>query len=580
MQTSIKRLSVISGFTLLLALLIVNAVITKSQLDRQVATGLWVVHTNQVQLKVSETLELLTDAETGQRGFLYTGEEQYLAPYDVAVRQIPTTINELAGLTADNPRQQAAIRRLRPLASKKLSELADTIALYRSGKVDEARRLVLSNSGLRTMEDLRALVGGMLEEESGLEREREASYRATIRLTLTSIYLTTILAACGLVLLAYFILRQMNLRERHASEMRAREEWFRVTLTSIGDAVIAADQNGHVTFMNPVAEGLTGRSTAAVKGRSIVDVFPIFNESTMAPVDNPVARVIAEGRAMGLANHTVLRRADGALTPIDDSAAPIRDDAGNLVGVVLVFRDVTNNRKTERVLRHTEKLSAAARLSATVAHEINNPLEAAINLVYLIKLNPALPEDAIRNLAQVEQELDRVAHITRQTLGFFRDKNAPGPVHLEPLIESVLRIYSNKMASKTITIDRRFKDCPPILGAETEIKQVVSNLISNAADAVAVGGVITIHLECIEESGKTAIHLLVEDDGPGVAENHKDRIFEPFFTTKQDVGTGLGLWVSREIVERHGGTIQLRKRENGAQGAAFSIAFEAAPHEA
>jgi PAS domain S-box-containing protein len=578
MQIRFKRFGVITGFALLLAVLIVNAVITKKQLDQQIATGLWVVHTRQVQLKISETLVLLTDAETGQRGFLYTGEERYLAPYDLAVRQIQPRIDELSGLTADNPRQQAAIRQLHQLARDKLGELASTIALYRSGKADEARKLVLSDRGLHTMEQVRAVVAGMEDEESRLERDRDASYRGTIALTLTSIYLTTVLATSGLVLLAFFILRHLKLRERHAHEMRAREEWFRVTLTSIGDAVIATDQNGQVTFLNPIAEGLTGFSTARAMGKNILELFPIFHESTMAPVDNPVARVIAEGRATGLANHTVLRRGDGVLTPIDDSAAPIRDDSGKLIGVVLVFRDITNDKKTERVLRNTEKLSAAARLSATVAHEINNPLEAAVNLVYLTKMNPALPEDAVRQLTQVEQELDRVAHITRQTLGFFRDKNAPGPVKLEAIIDSVLRIYANKMASKNITIHRRFEDCPPISGIESEIQQVVSNLISNAADAAATGGVVTITLECIERAGKNTVHLMVEDDGPGVPDEHRDRIFEPFFTTKQDVGTGLGLWVSREIIERHGGTIELVKREDGAQGAAFSVAFEAAPH--
>jgi PAS domain S-box-containing protein len=386
-----------------------------------------------------------------------------------------------------------------------------------------------------------------------------------------------VLAALGLVLLAYFIIRQLNLRERHAREMRAREEWFRVTLTSIGDAVIATDQNGLVTFLNPVAEALTGFTTAQALNKNILDTFPIFNETTLAPVTNPVARVIAEGRAMGLANHTVLRRVDGSLTPIDDSAAPIRDDNGNLIGVVLVFRDITHEKKTERLLRNTEKLSSAARLSATVAHEINNPLEAAVNLVYLTKLNPALPDDAIRQLTQVEQELERVAHITRQTLGFFRDRNAPGPVKLEALIDSVLRIYSNKMMSRNITVLRQFKECPPISGVETEIKQVVSNLISNAADAAPAGGTITISLECVEKTGKAIIHMKVEDNGPGVPDEHKDRIFEPFFTTKQDVGTGLGLWVSREIIERHGGSIHLVKRDDGTQGAAFRVAFDAVP---
>ena len=430
------------------------------------------------------------------------------------------------------------------------------------------------------MDNFRAVLGNMQSEEDRLERQRESSYRADITRTSASIYFTTTLAACGLILLAYFILRQMGLRERHTREIRAREEWFRVTLKSIGDAVIATDQKGLVTFMNPIAEALTGFTTAGAMGRHILDIFPIFHESTMAPVDNPVAKVIAERRAMGLANHTVLRRTDGTLTPIDDSAAPIWGDSGDLIGVVLVFRDITNDRKTERVLRNTEKLAAAARLSATVAHEINNPLEAAVNLVYLAKTDPALPEDASGQLTQAEQELERVAHITRQTLGFFRDKNAPGPVKLEELIDSVIRIYSNKLVSKKITVHRHFEKCPPIRGVESEIKQVISNLISNAADAVSPGGAIKIGLKCIEGAGKTTVQMLVEDDGPGVADEYKERIFEPFFTTKEDVGTGLGLWVSREIIERHGGTIQLVARENGSLGAAFSVGFEAVKQEA
>ena len=372
----------------------------------------------------------------------------------------------------------------------------------------------------------------------------------------------------------------MNLRERHGREIRSREEWFRVTLRSIGDAVIATDRDGRVSFMNPVAEALIGLSTREAAGKNILDVFPIFHESTMAAVDNPVSRVIAERRAMGLANHTVLKRKDGVLTPIDDSAAPIWDDAGELVGVVLVFRDITNDRKTERVLRNTEKLSAAARLSATVAHEINNPLEAAVNLVYLVKTDPTLPPDASEQLAQAENELERVAHITRQTLGFFRDKNAPGEVDLESMIESVLRIYSNKLMSKRITVHRQFSPCPPIHAVESEIKQVVSNLISNAADAVRTGGNITLRLKCAEDDEKITVHMIVEDDGPGIVEEHRERIFEPFFTTKQDVGTGLGLWVSREIIERHGGTIELVERENGSLGAAFSVGFEAVKQEA
>ena len=577
MQTRFKRFSVIGGFVILLAILVADAYVTKRQLDEQVETGHRVSHTRQAQLQIGEVESLLIDAETGQRGFLYTGDEQYLAPYNRAVTQIDSHINTLAELTSDNPRQQSAIPNLRALAQSKLGELASTIDLYRSGKQDEARTLVLSDAGLRTMNQIRNVIAGMDSEEDSLEAKRSAAYRRNIAVTTACIYLTTALAVAGLILLAYYILREMNLREQHAQEMRAREEWFRVTLTSIGDGVIATDQNGHVTFLNPIAEELTGITTASAAGRNILDIFPIFNESTMAPVENPVAKVIEHDRAMGLANHTVLRKPNGALTPIDDSAAPIRDDNGKLIGVVLVFRDITNNRKTERVLRNAEKLGAAARLSATVAHEINNPLEAAVNLVYIARLDPHAPAAVIQQLTQAEQELERVAHITRQTLGFFRDDHEPEPIELESLVGSVFRLYANKFISKRIRIERHFGKCPPIRGVQNEVKQVLSNLISNAADAVPMGGTIIVTLRCIEEAGRTTVHMLVEDDGPGVAEEHKERIFEPFFTTKQDVGTGLGLWVSREIIERHGGSIALAERENGSRGAAFDVIFEVLP---
>ena len=465
MQTRFKRFSVIGGFAILLAILVADAYVTKRQLDQQIETGLWVTHTRQVQLQISEVESLLKDAETGQRGFLYTGDDQYLGPYNQAIAKVDSHINALAELTSDNPRQQSAVADLRGLVRTKLDELASTIALYRSGKQDDARKLVLSDAGLVTMDKIRAVIDVMQGEESSLEAIRSAAHRKNILLTTACIYLTTTLAVIGLILLAYYILRETNLRERHAQEVRTREEWFRITLTSIGDGVIATDQNGNVTFLNPIAEDLTGITTASASGKNILEIFPIFNETTMAPVDNPVAKVIALGRAMGLANHTVLRKPDGTLTPIDDSAAPILDDDGKLIGVVLVFHDISSDRKTERVLRNAEKLGAAARLSATVAHEINNPLEAAVNLVYIARIDPQAPAAVIQLLTQAEQELERVAHITRQTLGFFRDNNEPEPIELESLVGSVFRLYSNKFVSKKIRIERhsvnalRFGEC-------------------------------------------------------------------------------------------------------------------------
>jgi PAS domain S-box-containing protein len=572
MQKLYRQFSVITGFVLLLILLIVNTYITRRQFGIQVADQTWVSHTRQITLELTQTESLLKDAETGQRGFLYTGDRKYLAPYHDAISQIEPHIDQLAQLTSDNPRQQANVKLLRSLVHDKLTELAQTISLFTSGKPGEAKALVLSDVGKSKMDDIREVIRKMDEEENSLEVARSVAYQKSIQTTVACIYLASLIAALGLIVLAYYILREMNLREKHARQIEEREEWFRVTLTSLGDAVIATDERGRVTFLNPLAERLTGIEVELARGKMIQEVFPIFNESTHLPVENPVKKVMELGHVVGLANHTVLRHRNGTLIPIEDSAAPIRDSKDNLIGVVLVFRDATYERKSQEILRKTEKLAAAARLSATVAHEINNPLEAIGNLLYLAKGTQGLPAFAFEQMTLAEQELERVSHITRQTLGFYRETKVPNRVEVRSLIESVLKLYSNKLKTKNITVECDLGACPPIRGLEGELKQVISNLISNAADAVSDGGTIRVILSCIEISDGRVIQVLIEDDGPGIAEEHIDKIFEPFFTTKKDVGTGLGLWVTKEIIDRHGGTVMAHsQREASSRGTVFKV---------
>ena len=266
------------------------------------------------------------------------------------------------------------------------------------------------------------------------------------------------------------------------------------------------------------------------------------------------------------------------LIPIEDSAAPIRDNQHNLIGVVLVFRDATQERRAQEILRKTEKLAAASRLASTVAHEINNPLEAVGNLIYIAQGTPGLPTEAADQLALVEHELERISHITRQTLGFYRESNTPDRVELPALIDSVIRLYANKLKAKNINIQRDFDQCPPVHGLSGELRQVVSNLISNAADAVGDRGTICVRLKCVEGSAGQIVQMVIEDDGPGIRAEHRERIFEPFFTTKKDVGTGLGLWVTKEIINRHGGTIEIFSGEDQRPvGAVFKILLPCTP---
>jgi PAS domain S-box-containing protein len=571
MRLIYRRFSVIGGFAVLLAVLLINTAVTRRQIAVQDSNQAWVEHTQRVQLELTTVESLLKDAETGQRGYLYTGEARYLEPYNIAVQQIDSHITTLAELVTDNPKQLSHVMTLRTLSRVKLEELATTIALFGEGRKDEARGIVLSDMGKRTMDQVRAQTAEMAREESSLESARLEAVSSSTRSLMRTLYLATALAIAGLVFLALYILREMDQREKHAAEIRQREEWFRVTLASIGDAVIATDEHGTVIFINPVAEELTGIGLRQAQGQPIHKVFPIFNEQTRNPVDNPVAKVLELGRVMGLANHTILQHADGHMIPIEDSAAPIFDDARKLRGVVMVFRDVTGEKQAQEVLRKAEKLAAAGRLAATVAHEINNPLEAVCNLIYIVKNTNSLPEDTVGYLNMAEQELERVSHITRQTLGFYRDSSEAGPVVLSAVIESVLRLYENKLKSKNIAVEIEPSDCPPIHALQGEIKQLIANLISNAADAVAPGGNIRISMTPAKQSN--GVEVTIADDGPGVPEKNKAHIFEPFFTTKEDVGTGLGLWVSKEIAERHGGKIELSPDHHSDLGGAVFVVF-------
>jgi PAS domain S-box-containing protein len=566
-----KRFGVIAGFAILLMLLAINTAVLRHQLAIQVGNQEWFSRSRRVVQELRNTESLLKDAETGQRGYLYTGKLEYLAPYTLATTEIDSHFENLTQQIGDNPQEQSRAADLRGLVHQKLAELAQTISLYQSGDLTGAKALVMSDKGFNIMESIRSLARQMEEEEASVGEVRRATYQKSVRLTISCIYAASAIAALGIVLLAFYIIHEMHQRERDAASLRESEEWFRVTLSSIGDGVIATDEQGRVSFLNPVAERLTGTSLTQAHGMKIGDVFPIFSEATNKPVENPVDKVLAAGDIVGLANHTVLRHREGHLLPIEDSAAPIKDDSGQVIGVVLVFHDASRERSLQEVLRRTEKLATAARLAATVSHEINNPLEAIGNLIFIARTNPETPHKVVEQLRLAEQELARVSHIARQTLGFYRESTLPTPVHIPTLIQSVLALYANKLQTKQIQTQLTLEECPPITGLAGEIQQLISNIISNAIDAVPAKGTLKIETLLMATGDDKSIQFRVEDDGPGIAPENLPRIFEPFFTTKKDVGTGLGLWVCKEIAERHGGSVQAQSSGNGSKGAVFTV---------
>jgi CHASE3 domain sensor protein len=231
-QTLHKRFGVIGGFAVLLILLIGNAFVTRRQVAVQVGMASLVSHTRQVLFELKQTELLLLDAENEKRGFLFTGNSEYLGPYHEAIAQIEPQLDRIAKLTADNPRQQAQIPVLRNQIHAKVAEMAKAIALKQSGKPEAARELVLVDTARLTVVQIRQTIARMEAEETALESPRTTAYNVSIRRTKASIYLASLLAALGLIFLAYYILREIHFREKHAQELRASEEWFRVTLTS------------------------------------------------------------------------------------------------------------------------------------------------------------------------------------------------------------------------------------------------------------------------------------------------------------------------------------------------------------
>jgi PAS domain S-box-containing protein len=346
------------------------------------------------------------------------------------------------------------------------------------------------------------------------------------------------------------------------TQERAEHERQRlsVTLASIGDAVVVTDDAGRVNYMNRVCEDATGWSLSEAVGKPLQNVFPIVNETTRQPVENPVDKVFAQGRIVGLANHTVLLRRDGTEIPIDDSAAPIRDQSGRIAGVVLVFRDISARKQAEAALLRTEKLATVGRLAATIAHEINNPLEAVTNLLFISSNHAQLPPEVKKHLELAQSELARAAHVAKQTLSFYRPLQGTGSTDVTAVIREVLDLYASRISAKSIAVETDIAANVMAIAAGSDLRQVIANIIANAIDATSSGGRLIVRASAREASSTPRVVITIADTGAGIEKKFQPQIFEPFFTTKQNVGTGLGLWVCRQIIDGSDGRIHMRSK--------------------
>ncbi len=335
---------------------------------------------------------------------------------------------------------------------------------------------------------------------------------------------------------------------------------------SSDDAIISKDLTGVVTSWNPCAERMFGYKAEEIVGRPITTIIP----PELHEDEHRILEAIARGERI---EHfeTIRLKKSGEHIEVSLTISPIKDDQGNVIGAAKISRDITQRRRAERTLQMTEKLASVGRLAATVAHELNNPLEAVTNFIYLAQTTENLPPVAAEYLTMADRELERVSHIAQQTLGFYRDTASMGKVDLRESLNDVLRVFDSKLRYKSIETDIVFDRDLQIEALGGEVRQVFANLISNAIDASPNNGIIKVRAKAVRKRGAAFAQVTFADRGYGIPEKLKKSIFTPFFTTKSDVGTGLGLWVTKGLVEKHGGRIAFRSKQ--LRGTAFTVQF-------
>ena len=421
---------------------------------------------------------------------------------------------------------------------------------------------------------------GRLEEEY-LERDR-ANYRLRVMFTVGVWAVIVSAAAAGLW-------SRERRRQQAADTLRTSQRWLATTLSSIGDAVVTTDLVGRIFFMNPEAEKLTGWPRGEASGRPITEVFHIVREDDR-PIENPVTRVLRTGESVAMTNHTVmLDRQHEHCYAIDEGASPIRDGRGELLGVVLVFRDVSARRQTERALRQREselrqaqKMEAVGRLAGGIAHDVNNYLGAIRGYCEVAVLKGETGEALNRRMSAAVETADKVSALIRQLLAFSRRQPVqPEVVDLNRVVRDLEHLME-RLLGEDVALETRLD--PELWSIEidpSQIEQTLVNLLVNARDAMPRGGQIVIETGNAEldsdyldphpaASPGRYVRLAVTDTGGGIPAEVREKIFDPFFTTKAESGSsGLGLATVYAIVHQGGGFIDLDSREG--EGTRFEI---------
>jgi PAS domain S-box-containing protein len=373
----------------------------------------WEMSTYAVIAELDDLLQSLQGVETVQRGFLITGDPQFLKSYAGVLGQMDRHLAALRSLTGDNPRQQQRLDTIEPLIRGKLAELQESIVVRSTHGLQAASEVMMTGRGERIMDQVRSQLEQAQKEEAQLLKNQAAEKEASVNSTFRWVVLGAALG--GILLVVVFVFFRFEFDRRHRGErelrvyqdhllelvetrtreLRESEEQLRVTLTSIGDAVMVSDAESRVTFLNPVAVALTGWRPEEAQGQPVQRVFEIINGQTREPAADIVGCVLREKRIVALANHTTLVAKDGREFPIEDSAAPILDAAGNVTGVVLVFHDVTEKRRAQ------EALHAARDHLDSLLNHANAPIIVWDPTYHITRFNHAFERLTGRTAAEV-----------------------------------------------------------------------------------------------------------------------------------------------------------------------------------
>jgi PAS domain S-box-containing protein len=594
MKTKIKFLALFGGVFILVALGVIFLILTFKQVEQNAQVRA------QTKYEISSADNLLSglkDAETGQRGYLLTGNEAFLSPYLIAKDKINGQLAELEQINSDS-----AVKKhldvLTPLVNSKMAELSQSVALYQNHDTTGAIAIVQNGLGNVLMDSIRTEISSIDQIESNNLAAQETDYASSMRRLFTIIIISSLILLLLALSFAFLIYREFGQRLKNLAHLEtqhildiqqeannqlqqanvilhASEEKLAVTLNSIGDGVIATDAKGLVVLMNPLAEKLTGWTKAEAIGRPMEEIFHIIKQDNRQPASLPLAATLKLGLVQKLANHIVLIARDGSECAIADSCSPIRDGESLVEGAVLVFRDVTEHNRQESLLLEKNIELESARAAAdkanlakseflsSMSHELRSPLNAILGFAQLMETDPQPPTPTQSiGIAQILQAGWHLLKLIDEILDLAKVESGQVTISQEPVqLAEVLRechsMIEVQAQQKGITLIFPQDDCPYYLHADrTRLIQVIINLLSNAIKYNSAKG--TVELKC--ETGKPGrIRISVSDTGTGLSAEQIPQLFQAFNRLGQEAsnveGTGIGLVVAKRLVELMGGEI-------------------------